>query len=278
MALSADKNTPRRDGELYSYPCAAAKQFYKGQIVFLDSSGNAEPATAATGKICAGVSQMNQLSTTAALAAEFLDVRTGIFHFANSVADAVAKDDIGSVVYAEDDQTIMKTLGTNSPVGYMVDIDSDGVWVQMHSPNNANPSGALLVANNLSDATAATARANIAANLMAFTVLVDDLVGANTQKRSFVSPIAGDIVELKCVLMDHALATGNATITGDIGGTPITTGVITITQAGSAVDDVDKCTPSAANTVAEDDVVSFTVGGTNDDTDAKAYLTVYIEY
>jgi hypothetical protein len=82
-----------------------------------------------------------------------------------------------------------------------------------------------------------------------------------------VSPVAGTIETIQSVI-DGALTTGNATLTGKIihagSSANITDGVITITQAGSAANDVDSVSPSALNDVAKGDVISITVGGTND--------------
>ena len=77
-----------------------------------------------------------------------------------------------------------------------------------------------------------------------------------------VSPVAGTIDKVYSVL-NAALATGDATLTGKIGASAITSGVITITASGSAAGDVDSATPSAAKTVAIGDVISFTGGGSS---------------
>lgn len=156
-ALAADRNTPFRDGVQFAYPCAASKTFYKGALVFLDSSGNAEPATTATGKIAAGVSQDAFTSTSAA--AEKVNVKGGVHRFVNG--ETITKAHIGDVAYADDDQTIMRTSTGRSAAGVIVDVDSDGVWVDVGSPLSA-PTVGLLAANNLSDVgTVATARSNL---------------------------------------------------------------------------------------------------------------------
>ena len=62
---------------------------------------------------------------------------------------------------------------------------------------------------------------------------------------------------------EGVLTTGDATITAKINGVAITTGVITVTQAGSAAGDKDSCVPTALNVVAVGDELSLTVGGTN---------------
>lgn len=63
-----------------------------------------------------------------------------------------------------------------------------------------------------------------------------------------VAPHAGTISKIYSVI-DGAVGTADATITCNIGATPITDGAITITQSGSAAGDVDSATPSAANTI-----------------------------
>jgi hypothetical protein len=70
------------------------------------------------------------------------------------------------------------------------------------------------------------------------------------------------IVSITSVI-NAALATGDMTLTAAIGATPVTGGVITVTQSGSAAGDVDVATPTAANTLSDGDVLSITVGGTN---------------
>ena len=77
-----------------------------------------------------------------------------------------------------------------------------------------------------------------------------------------IVPHAGVVSKIYSVI-DAALGTGDATLTAKIGATPITTGVITITQSGSAAGDKDTCSPSALKTVAAGDVLSITVGGSN---------------
>lgn len=89
----------------------------------------------------------------------------------------------------------------------------------------------------------------------------------------WVAPFAFKINKLRSVL-NAALADGDATVTLDIGGTPVTNGVLTATQAGSAAGDADEATPTAANTGAAGAVISATVGGAST---ATATLNLQIE-
>lgn len=97
------------------------------------------------------------------------------------------------------------------------------------------------------------------------------LVG--TTVYSVICPYAGTVNAIKSVLQG-ALTTGDATLTAKINSTAITTGVLTLTQSGSAAGDIDSCSPSAAKTVVAGDLLSWTVGGTND---AEVGATGYFE-
>jgi hypothetical protein len=71
---------------------------------------------------------------------------------------------------------------------------------------------------------------------------------------------AGKITSIKTII-DGAVGTADVTITPSINGTPVTNGVVTIATSGSAAGDQDSATPSAANTVAIGDKISFVVTG-----------------
>jgi hypothetical protein len=126
--------------------------------------------------------------------------------------------------------------------------------------------------------TAAAARAALGSNLLSLELDMTDLVGTSAQVKRVVAPYALTITKIYSVLEDHALATGDATLTAAIDGTPITDGAITITQSSSAAGDVDSASPSALNTATAGQVISITVGGTNDDTDATAKVVILATY
>lgn len=71
---------------------------------------------------------------------------------------------------------------------------------------------------------------------------------------------AGKITSIKSIV-DAAVSTADITATFSINGTPVTDGVVTIATAASAAGDQDSATPSAANTVAVGDKISFVVTG-----------------
>lgn len=64
-----------------------------------------------------------------------------------------------------------------------------------------------------------------------------------------VSPIAGTVSKIYSVI-HGTIATANAALTFELGGTAITGAGITVAYSGSAAGDVDSATPTALNTVA----------------------------
>jgi hypothetical protein len=184
--------------------------------------------------------------------------------------------EVGAVCYLVDDETVAKTSGTNtrSRAGYVVDVETAGVWVLMGLSILSDPSGALLSASNLSDlANAATARANLGVAVSEIELDSVDLVGANTAVYRKVLRGAGTISKITSII-DKALTVGDATITAAINGTPVTTGAITVTQDGSDAGDIDAVSPSALNTFTDGQVLTLTVGGTNT---AEALANVRID-
>lgn len=266
--LAKDRNTPSRSGDTANFPQAAVKVF-AGSIGVLNATGYLTKGSTATGLTAVG-RIMNQVDNSAGSAGDlYNDVEPGVFQWANSAgADEITLAEVGDVCYIVDDQTVAKTSAsaTRSPAGIIHDVDADGVWVRMGQDALVAPAGALLAANNLSDlAAAGTARTNLGggADKVFLEIRDIDLVGANAEVKRVVSPVAGTIDKIYSVI-NGALTTGDATLTGKIGATAITNGAITVTQAGSAAGDVDSATPTALNTVAVGDVISVTVGGTND--------------
>jgi hypothetical protein len=110
----------------------AATTIYKGALVAIDSSGNAQPAgLLAGGSVrCVGVASATQANPGAAAATQ-VEVQPGIYKFNNHGADLVTKASVGADCFVVDDNTVALTSGTNTrPVaGKVQSVDSDGVRV-----------------------------------------------------------------------------------------------------------------------------------------------------
>lgn len=133
-ALTKDRNTPVREGELFSFGVATNVKIFAGSIVMLNATGYATKGATATGQIAAGRAEALADNTGGADGAISVDVRAGVFKFANSAAgDAITIAEVGDTCYIVDDQTVAKTdgTGTRSAAGKIVGVDSDGVWVRI---------------------------------------------------------------------------------------------------------------------------------------------------
>ena len=129
-ALTADRNTPARDGKAFGHPVAAGKVIYAGAMIVLNATGYAEPATTATGKKGLGRATEAVSNTSGGNGDVLVIVERGCFAYAND--GNVTRAHIGGNAYAVDDQTVAPTdgTGTRSAVGIIRNVDADGVWVE----------------------------------------------------------------------------------------------------------------------------------------------------
>src|SRR3569832_502364 len=133
-ALTKDRNTHAREGDLFFFGVAVCFLFFVGVIVMLNASGYATKGAAANGQICVGRAEALADNSSGSNADITVDVRSGEFKFANSASsDAITIAEIGDTCYIVDDHTVAKTVGTGtrSAAGKIVGVDSDGVWVRM---------------------------------------------------------------------------------------------------------------------------------------------------
>lgn len=125
-ALTADRNTPRRDGREMSDPLAAGAVIFAGALYALDNTGNAVKATAG-GNAARGVAQAQAVQANGD---SRVQGRRGTYRFANSAGAAeVTRAHIGQPAFVADDQTVGKT-GT-AVAGLVLDVEDGDVWVDV---------------------------------------------------------------------------------------------------------------------------------------------------
>lgn len=129
------KSTAEKKDGLRRFDMAVAKAF-KGGLTVLDASGNAKPGETATGLTAVGRAEETVDNSGGAAGDKKIDVKAGIFPWANSGADPIDKSHIEGTAYIVDDQTVAATDGTStrSAAGRIVDVDDDGVWVATGTP------------------------------------------------------------------------------------------------------------------------------------------------
>lgn len=128
-ALTQDRNTPKRAGEVFSVPVGAGAVIYAGSLVALNG-GYAEPFSSATGLVCAGRA-LEQIDNSGGADGDvFITVEAGVFKYAN--AGDIDLTDVGATGYGVDDQTVSSSdgTGTRSACSTIVGVESDGVWIR----------------------------------------------------------------------------------------------------------------------------------------------------
>jgi len=133
-ALSADRNTPRREGDVLSGLVAASTLIYAGALVMRNADGYLVEGQTATGLVGVGRAEARVDNSSGANGDLSAAYRPGVYRFANSAgADEITIAEIGDKCFVVDDQTVAKTDGTStrSPAGIIEDVDALGVWVRV---------------------------------------------------------------------------------------------------------------------------------------------------
>lgn len=134
MPLTADRNTPVREGDEYEFVPLAGNVIYRGAIVALNAANQLVRGATATGLRCVGVAQTSTLDQ-GYQAGGRIKVRRGVFRFRNSAAgEAITAADIGNQCFIADDDQVQRTNpggNTRSACGIVRDVDAAGVWVQI---------------------------------------------------------------------------------------------------------------------------------------------------
>ena len=99
-----------------------------------------------------------------------------------------------------------------------------------------------------------------AAELNEYNLFLDIADGSAEATYYLIAPHAGTISKLQTVI-DDVVSTANITVTGKIGSTAITNGVVTIATAASAAGDLDTATPTAENVITAGAAMNFVVTG-----------------
>ena len=134
----AQRNIEMRGGDLINPPVAAATKIEAGKLVCANATGYAVEGETATTLTALGVAMETADNSAGAAGAIKAQVKRGAFKFKNSATNAVTQASLGKTVYIEDDETVAKDNGaageapaTKSAAGKCIELDSDGVWVEI---------------------------------------------------------------------------------------------------------------------------------------------------
>ena len=130
MALTADRQTARKEDRQREIPVAATTTIYKGSMVAIDGSGYLVPASDTAGLVVVGVADEKVDNSAGANGDLNCRVLTGgTFKFA---ASSITQAMLGDMMYAVDDQTFDNTSANLIAVGILVKYESttEG-WILM---------------------------------------------------------------------------------------------------------------------------------------------------
>ena len=109
---------------LAKYEIAASSVIESGNLVALDASGKAVPASDSA--------SITVIGAAACATDGFVEVTDGVFSFANDTADPLTRADRGKTAFVKNASTVDKTGGTGRiPAGVVVDVYEDEVYVQV---------------------------------------------------------------------------------------------------------------------------------------------------
>lgn len=149
-AATASRDTSKRPAQILKFPVAAATVIFLGTMAALNAAGNLVPASDAAALRVVGMATETIDNTDGDAGDLSCKVERGCFKFDNSADNALDADDKGELCYVEDDQTVAETSTHKIHAGRVVDVESDGVWVEVgyveSSAAVATTVGAALVA------------------------------------------------------------------------------------------------------------------------------------
>ncbi len=133
-AQAQEKITPFRSGAASGYTQGPSNVVYKGEIATIDTtSGLLVPAADSTNLLVVGcvlaTSDNGGVDTSQYLATRKVSVGRGVWRLENG--DSFTAADVGQMCYIEDSHTVQKAASATHdiPVGLIVEVDSEGVWV-----------------------------------------------------------------------------------------------------------------------------------------------------
>ncbi|RMC99874.1 hypothetical protein EAY64_06075 [Aquitalea palustris] len=130
---SKDRNTPMMDGKLLRLPMAAGVTIPAGTIVMVSNGDGMAYGVANSSMVAVGRAEESKQNSGAA-GSEFVLVRRGkAFKWDNSPNDPITATALCRPCYVQDNQTVrLGSLNGQLPLaGTIIQIDPDGVWVQM---------------------------------------------------------------------------------------------------------------------------------------------------
>lgn len=131
MALVQDRNTHKKQAAIIVIAVAAGANIFAGALVVANASGYAAAGSTASDLTYLGRADEHVDNTAGINGAKSVKIsRLQAFKFKND--GSITQAHIGKPSYIVDDETVAATNGsaTRSAAGTIIEIDSDGVWIE----------------------------------------------------------------------------------------------------------------------------------------------------
>lgn len=130
MQITAPIDTPVRSGETINLPVAASTSLFTGGLGARNAAGDIVAAANTDGLEVLGRIEQDVDNSAGAAGDLSVNIRKGVFRYANSAGNALSKAHVGKRCYVEDDETVaVAVVGNNVVAGEVVAVDADGVWI-----------------------------------------------------------------------------------------------------------------------------------------------------
>jgi hypothetical protein len=147
-AATADQDFNIRNGEITTLPLAAATKVFSRTLAAADSAGRVKPGADTAGLRIVGWFEHYQDNSAGSAGDLSVQVRRGIIKLNNSGSAAVDADDVGKLCYVEDDNTVAESNTNKVVAGTVVEVESDGVWVEVGFASRVVPTQVTLASTN----------------------------------------------------------------------------------------------------------------------------------
>jgi len=132
-ASTAAIDTPQRAAKSVAFPVAGGATLYAGSLIALNSSGYAISAGDLASITVIGRAENTADNSAGSDGDITVTVKKGVFRFLNSTDHPVSLANRGQICFVESNQAVATTGSNLAVAGRVVDVDSDGVWVDTTS-------------------------------------------------------------------------------------------------------------------------------------------------
>jgi hypothetical protein len=122
-------DAPERRGDFLIAPVAYNTTVYAGNLAALDVNGNAVECDDIAGIRCIGRLELDIVNGLTYQNDNQATIKRGVFKYQNSAINPLAQANVGGICFVETSQVVASTSVHKVKAGIVVEVDSDGVYV-----------------------------------------------------------------------------------------------------------------------------------------------------